>query len=71
MKSGIYHAGGERFTTVNVFYRRFNRRYGQASSLDDYERKAQAMTYDGQRAHVRKAYATEQIHGYGRDSVDC
>jgi len=27
-----------------------NRRYGQASSLDDYERKAQAMTYDGERA---------------------
>src|SRR5207302_1891655 len=45
-----YHAGGERFTTVNVFTDGLNRRYGQASSLDDYERKAQAMTYDGQRA---------------------
>src|SRR5437879_372148 len=42
-----YHAGGERFTTVNVFTDGLNRRYGQASSLDDYERKAQAMTYDG------------------------
>ena len=33
-----YHAGGERFTTVNVFTEGLNRRYGQASSLDDYER---------------------------------
>src|SRR6266700_1493034 len=31
-----YHAGGERFTTVNVFSDGLNRRYGQASSLDDY-----------------------------------
>jgi exo-1,4-beta-D-glucosaminidase len=45
-----YHAGGERFTTVNVFTDGLTRRYGQSSSLDDYERKAQAMTYDGERA---------------------
>jgi exo-1,4-beta-D-glucosaminidase len=40
----------ERFTTVNVFTDGLTRRYGAATSLDDYERKAQAMTYDGQRA---------------------
>jgi exo-1,4-beta-D-glucosaminidase len=45
-----YHAGGERFTTVNVFNDGLTRRYGPPASLDDYERKAQAMTYDGQRA---------------------
>lgn len=45
-----YHSGKERFTTVNVFTDGLTRRYGQAASLDDYERKAQAMTYDGQRA---------------------
>jgi exo-1,4-beta-D-glucosaminidase len=45
-----YHAGKERFTTVNVFTDGLTRRYGRAASLDDYERKAQAMTYDGQRA---------------------
>src|SRR6266478_839984 len=45
-----YHAGGERFTTINVFTEGLNRRYGQASSLDDYERKAQAVAYDGERA---------------------
>jgi exo-1,4-beta-D-glucosaminidase len=45
-----YHAGGERFTTVNVFTDGLNRRYGPAASLEDYERKAQAMAYDGERA---------------------
>jgi len=45
-----FHAGLERFTNVGIFTDAMNRRYGNASSLDDYERKAQAMTYDGQRA---------------------
>jgi exo-1,4-beta-D-glucosaminidase len=45
-----YHAGGERFTTVNVFTDGLAKRYGAPKSLEDYERKAQAMTYDGQRA---------------------
>src|SRR2546421_1363577 len=59
-----YHAGGERFTTVNVFTEGLNRRYGQASSLDDYERKAQAMTYDGQRA-MFEAYARNKYTATG------
>jgi exo-1,4-beta-D-glucosaminidase len=59
-----YHAGGERFTTVNVFTEGLNRRYGQASSLDDYERKAQAMTYDGQRA-MFEAYARNKYTSTG------
>jgi exo-1,4-beta-D-glucosaminidase len=45
-----YHAGGERFTTVNVFTDALNKRYGTATSLEDYERKAQAVAYDGERA---------------------
>jgi exo-1,4-beta-D-glucosaminidase len=45
-----YHAGGERFTTVNIFTDGLNKRYGQATSLEDYERKAQAVAYDGERA---------------------
>ena len=45
-----YHAGLERFTNISVFTDALNRRYGNATSLDDFERKAQAMTYDGQRA---------------------
>jgi exo-1,4-beta-D-glucosaminidase len=51
-----FHAGKERFTTINVFADGLNRRYGQATSLDDFERKSQAVTYDGQRA-MFEAYA--------------
>jgi exo-1,4-beta-D-glucosaminidase len=45
-----FHAGGERFTTVNIFTDGLNKRYGTATSLEDYERKAQAAAYDGERA---------------------
>jgi len=45
-----YHAGGERFTTVNVFNDGLTKRYGPSTSLEDYERKAQAAAYDGERA---------------------
>ncbi len=59
-----YHAGGGRFTTVNVFTEGLNRRYGTATSLDDYERKAQAMTYDGQRA-MFEAYGRNRYTSTG------
>src|SRR5216683_1060736 len=59
-----YHAGGQRFTTINVFTDALNRRYGPASSLDDYERKAQAMTYEGQRA-MFEAYARNKYTSTG------
>jgi exo-1,4-beta-D-glucosaminidase len=59
-----YHAGKERFTTVNVFTDGLTRRYGQATSLDDYERKAQAMTYDGQRA-MFEAYGRNKYTATG------
>jgi exo-1,4-beta-D-glucosaminidase len=59
-----YHSGGERFTTVNVFTDGLDRRYGQATSLDDYERKAQAMTYDGERA-MFEAYGRNKYTSTG------
>jgi len=59
-----YHSGGERFTTVNVFTDGLTQRYGQASSLDDYERKAQAMTYDGERA-MFEAYGRNKYTSTG------
>ena len=59
-----YHAGGERFTTVNVFTDGLTRRYGEATSLDDYERKAQAMTYDGERA-MFEAYGRNKYTATG------
>ena len=59
-----YHAGGERFTNVNIFTDGLNRRYGQATSLEDYERKAQAMTYDGERA-MFEAYGRNKYTATG------
>ncbi len=59
-----YHAGGERFTNVNIFTDGLSRRYGAATSLDDYERKAQAMTYDGERA-MFEAYARNKYTATG------
>jgi exo-1,4-beta-D-glucosaminidase len=59
-----YHSGGERFTTVKVFTDGLDRRYGQATSLDDYERKAQAMTYEGERA-MFEAYGRNKYTSTG------
>ncbi len=59
-----FHAGKERFTTINVFADGLNRRYGTATSLDDFERKSQAVTYDGQRA-MFEAYARNKYTATG------
>ena len=59
-----FHAGGERFTTVNVFTDGMNKRYGKALDLDDYLRKSQAITYDGQRA-MFEAYARNKYRSTG------
>jgi exo-1,4-beta-D-glucosaminidase len=59
-----FHSGGERFTTINVFTDGLNRRYGTATSLDDYLRKAQAVTYDGQRA-MFEAYGRNKYTATG------
>jgi exo-1,4-beta-D-glucosaminidase len=47
-----------------VFTDGLTRRYGRAASLDDYERKAQAMTYDGQRA-MFEAYGRNKYTATG------
>jgi exo-1,4-beta-D-glucosaminidase len=59
-----YHAGGERFTTVNVFNDGLNHRYGPATSLEDYQRKAQAAAYDGERA-MFEAYGRNKYTSTG------
>lgn len=60
-----FHAGGERFTNINIFSEALTKRYGAATSLDDYERKAQAMCYDNQRAmfeaYGRNKYASTGV----------
>ena len=45
-----YHAGGGAFQDIHVFTEALNARYGAASSLEDYARKAQVMAYEGHRA---------------------
>jgi len=45
-----YHAGGGAFEDIHVFTEALSARYGAASSLDDYARKAQVMAYEGHRA---------------------
>ena len=59
-----FHAGGERFTTIDVFTDGLNRRYGTATTLDDFLRKAQAVTYDGERA-MFEAYGRNKYTATG------
>ena len=60
-----FHSGGERFTTIDVFRDALEKRYGAPTSLDDFERKAQAMTYDNQRsmfeAYGRNKYVSTGV----------
>jgi len=60
-----FHAGRERFANVNVFTDALTKRYGPATSLDDYERKAQAMAYDNERsmfeAYGRNKYVSTGV----------
>ena len=54
-----YHAGGGRFTTVNVFTEGLNRRYGQAASLDDYSTKTHwAHSWNGVRKDLPSVCAS-------------
>ena len=59
-----FHAGGGHFSTINVFTDGLNRRYGQATSLDDYLRKSQAISYDGERA-MFEAYSRNRYSSTG------
>jgi exo-1,4-beta-D-glucosaminidase len=45
-----FHAGGDEFKDLNLFTEALNARYGKATSVEDYARKSQALTYEGQRA---------------------
>ncbi len=59
-----FHAGGGHFTTTNVFTDALNRRYGPATSLDDFLRKSQAISYDGERA-MFEAYSRNRYSSTG------
>jgi exo-1,4-beta-D-glucosaminidase len=45
-----FHAGGDEFKNLKLFTDALEGRYGKATSVEDYARKAQALAYEGQRA---------------------
>ncbi|HUL73707.1 MAG TPA: glycoside hydrolase family 2 protein [Vicinamibacterales bacterium] len=59
-----FHAGGGQFRTIQTFTDAMTRRYGAASSLDDYAAKAQLMAYEGERA-MFEAYARNKYTATG------
>jgi len=59
-----YHAGGGVFGDLRVFTRALNERYGVASGVEDYARKAQALTYEAQRA-MFEAYSRNKYRATG------
>jgi exo-1,4-beta-D-glucosaminidase len=59
-----YHAGSEGFKNLNHFEGAMKSIYGAPSGLDDYETKAQAMAYDGERA-MFEAYSRNKYNSTG------
>jgi exo-1,4-beta-D-glucosaminidase len=45
-----YHAGGGAFSDVALYTDALEHRYGKATGLEDYVRKSQLMSYEGERA---------------------
>jgi exo-1,4-beta-D-glucosaminidase len=45
-----FHAGGDEFKDIHLFTEALEGRYGKATGVEDYARKAQALTYESQRA---------------------
>lgn len=45
-----FHAGGDEFKDLTLFTAALEGRYGKAKDAEDYARKAQALTYEGERA---------------------
>ena len=59
-----FHAGGGEFKETNLFDNAMTVTYGAPTSLADYLKKAQAMTYDGERA-MFEAYARNKYKSTG------
>jgi exo-1,4-beta-D-glucosaminidase len=59
-----YHAGGGAFKNVKVYSDALNARYGTATDLQDYEKKAQLMNYEGIRA-MFEAYSRDKYNSTG------
>jgi exo-1,4-beta-D-glucosaminidase len=59
-----YHAGGGEFRTLTKFTEALEARYGRAADVNDYARKAQALTYEGERA-MFEGYARNKYKSTG------
>jgi exo-1,4-beta-D-glucosaminidase len=59
-----FHAGGGQFKDLDVFTAALNARYGFAKDAKDYSKKAQLMTYEGQRA-MFEAYGGRRYQSTG------
>lgn len=59
-----YHAGSEGFKDLHLFNDAMNASYNPPKDLIDYERKSQAMTYDGERA-MFEAYSRNKYNSTG------
>ncbi len=59
-----YHAGGDEFKDIRLFTAALEGRYGAATSAEDFARKAQALTYEGQRA-MFEGYARNKYTSTG------
>ena len=56
-----FHSGGGPFKHLDIFTEALQKRLGDATGVEDYARKAQLMTYDGERA---------MFEAYGRNKFD-
>jgi exo-1,4-beta-D-glucosaminidase len=59
-----FHAGGGGFKDVTVFNKAMDNIYGPAQDVVDYDRVAQTMAYDGERA-MFEAYNRNKYHSTG------
>jgi exo-1,4-beta-D-glucosaminidase len=59
-----FHAGGQEFSTLRRFTAALEGRYGKAAGVEDYARKAQALTYEGERA-MFEAFARNKYTSTG------
>ncbi len=59
-----YHLGGGEFRDLSRFTAAMEGRYGAATSVEEYARKAQAMAYEGQRA-MFEAYGRNRYRATG------
>jgi exo-1,4-beta-D-glucosaminidase len=59
-----YHAGGSRFTKMTLYNDAIDNRYGKATSAEDYAKKSQLITYEGERA-MFEAYSRNKYTSTG------